>query len=65
VPHNGQDVKYPLFCAHRAYTTPNFGKMHINPVIAFRRSSKVLIAIKTLNAKLGTNGQTLEALSHP
>jgi len=45
--------------------TPNFGKMHINPVIAFRRSSKVPIAIKTLNAKLGQNGQTLGALSHP
>jgi len=44
-------------------TTPNFGKMHINPVIAFR-SSKVPIAIKTINATLGKNGQTLGAFSH-
>jgi len=28
---------------------PNFGKMHINPFITFRRSTKVFIAIKTLN----------------
>jgi len=46
-------------------TTPNFGKMHINPFIAFRRSSKVPIAIKTLNAKLGKNGQILGALRPP
>jgi len=46
-------------------TTPNFGKMHINPFISFRRSSKLPIAIKTLNTKLGQNGQTLGTLSHP
>jgi len=45
--------------------TTNFGKMHINPFIAFRRSSKISIAIKTLNAKLGQKGETLRALSHP
>jgi len=44
---------------------PNFGKRCINPFIAFRRSSKVFIAIKTLNAKLGKIGQILGALSHP
>jgi len=32
--------------------------MHINPFIAYRKSSMVSIAIKTLNAKLGQNGQT-------
>jgi len=30
---------------------PNFGKMHNNPFIACRRSLKVHIAIKILNAK--------------
>jgi len=34
-------------------TTPSFGEMHINPVIAFRRSSKVLIANKIINVTLG------------
>jgi len=52
VPHNGQNAKYHLFRAHRAYkeqtTASNFGKMHINLFTAFRRSLKVPIAIKTL-----------------
>jgi len=49
---------------HTGIASTNFGKMHINPFTAFR-SSKVSFAIKTLNAKLGQNGQTLGALSHP
>jgi len=57
-----QNILYFVPTEHTAM--PNFGKMHINSFIAFR-SSKVLIAIKTLNAKLGQNGQTLGTLSHP
>jgi len=36
-----QNILYFLPTEHT--TMPNFGKMHINPFIAFRRSSKVPI----------------------
>jgi len=57
-----QNTFYFMSTEHTAM--PNFEKMHINSFIAFRRSSNVLIAIKTLNAKLGQNSQTLGALSY-
>jgi len=52
VPHNGQNAK--TFVPTEHTTSLNFGKMRFNPYIVFRRSSKVLIAIKTLNYKIGS-----------